>query len=371
MKKVCVITAARSEYGLLRWLMEEIRGDDVLELQLVVTGAHLSEEFGMTYHEIENDGFKIDEKVDLSLSTTTKANIVESMGICSIGFAKAFDRLKPDVVVILGDRYELLPISNAALIMGIPIAHISGGDVTEGAIDDQIRNALTMMASIHFPGTKESGERIERMIGSTKNIFCVGEPGLDNFKRLKLWTRDEIARELNLDVSKKWALLTYHPETKIGLDENLLSAKNIINALDKISGIQVIITGANSDFGGGQINTFLKSVAQKNSLKFKFFMSLGQLKYSSVLNEIDFVIGNSSSGIVEAPFLAKPVINIGDRQKGRYVSEGVINSSNHMDSIINALGKIRNLSLTTDKYFGDGDASIKVKMILKSLLINN
>lgn len=350
--------------------MEEIDKDDLLKLQLVVTGTHLSEEFGLTYHEIEKDGFKIDEKVDLFLSTATEEEIAKSMGICSIGFSQVFSRLKPDVVVLLGDRYELLPISGTALVMGIPIAHISGGDVTEGAIDDQIRNAVTMLSSIHFPGTKESAKRIEKMTGSKKNIFSVGEPGLDNFKRLQLLDRDQLAQVLKLDTSKKWILLTYHPETKIKLEENIITIKNIIQILNELSGVQVIMTGANSDYGGSQINTFLKSVSQKNNLKFKFFMSLGQLKYLSVMNEVDFLIGNSSSGIFEAPFLAKPVINIGDRQKGRYISKCVINSSGHLNSIVDSIERANKLSLISDTYFGEGNTSIKIKNILKDILTN-
>ena len=371
MKKVCVVTATRSEYGLLRWFMEEIDNDDLLKLQLVVTGAHLSKEFGYTYHEIEKDGFKIDEKVDLFLSTATKEEIAKSMGICSIGFSQVFSRLKPDVVVLLGDRYELLPISSTALVMGIPIAHISGGDVTEGAIDDQIRNAVTMLSSIHFPGTKESAKRIEKMTDSKKNIFPVGEPGLDNFKRLQLLDRDQLAQALKLDTFKKWILLTYHPETKIKLEENIITIKNIIQILNELSEVQVIMTGANSDYGGSQINAYLGSLAKSNNRKFKFFISLGQLRYTSIINEIDFVIGNSSSGIVEAPFLAKPVINIGNRQKGRYMSRNIVNCSHEISSIQNAINKAGSMNLIADKYFGDGNTSLKIKKLLKNFLINN
>ena len=192
-KKVCIVTASRSEYGLLRWLIDEVNNDHQLCLQLIVTGTHLSPEFGLTYTEIEKDGYEINEKVDMQISSSDQSGIVKSMGICSIGFSDVFDRLKPDVVIVLGDRYELLPICGAALLMKIPIAHISGGDITEGAIDDQVRNAVTMMATLHFPGVENSAKRIERMRGASKGIHPVGEPGLDNFIRLTLWNRENLA----------------------------------------------------------------------------------------------------------------------------------------------------------------------------------
>lgn len=365
MKKVCVVTATRSEYGLLRWLIDELEKDELLTLQLVVTGTHLSTEFGLTYLEIEKDGYKIDEKVDILITSSSLEGIVKSMGVCSIGFAEVFNRLTPDIMVVLGDRYELLPICCAALIMGIPIAHISGGDVTEGAIDDQIRNAVTMMASLHFPGVKDSADKIEIMTGSNKNIYTVGEPGLDSFNRLKLWSRQKLAEDISLDSSKKWILMTYHPETKLGLEENLLTVKNIINGLNILEDIQVIITGANSDYGGSQINDLLKKVAIQNSVKYKFFLNLGQLRYLSVMKEIECLIGNSSSGIVEAPFLAKPVINIGGRQKGRYSSPNILNCSNDLTSISNALDQVKFMEVVSDTCFGDGNSSIKIKNVLE------
>ncbi len=371
MKKVCIITAARSEYGLLRWLIDEVRNDDLLCLQLVVTGSHLSPEFGLTYTEIEKDGYQIDEKVEIIISSSSQAGVVKSMGLCSIGFADAFSRLKPDIIVALGDRYELLPICSAALIMNIPIAHISGGDITEGAIDDQVRNAVSMMATLHFPGVEESAKRIERMRGNSKGIYTVGEPGLDNFIRLKLWNRQTLADSLSLSISKKWVLLTYHPETKLGLDETLSTISNVFKALDELEDIQVIITGANSDFGGTQINEIFQKAASSNSSKYIFHHSLGQLRYLSLLKEVDLIIGNSSSGIVEAPFLAKPVINIGNRQKGRHISECIINASNDIISISNAIKKTTNLKVGVSNYFGDGKSSIKIKNILKEFILHS
>lgn len=374
-KKVCVITAARSEYGLLRWLIDEIQKDVCLKLQLVVTGSHLSPEYGNTYKEIENDGYTIDWKVEMLLSSSSKVGISKSMGLCSIGISDAFDTLKPDLIVVLGDRYELLPICSVALVMGIPVAHISGGDITEGAIDDQVRNAITMMSTLHFPGVISSAKRITQMLNSTKNVFVVGEPGLENFKRLTLLNRKSLAESLSLDVNKKWILVTQHPETKISLDNNLILASNIVSTLDLFDDIQVVITKANADFGGIEINDYFESVALLNSDKYKFHSSLGQLRYLSFMNEAFCIIGNSSSGIFEAPYLAKPVINIGNRQKGRYLCKNIVTVSGYNDSIYKAFKTIDSNSffseLFPDFYFGNGSTSIEIKKQLKKYLLND
>ncbi|HEX8563146.1 MAG TPA: UDP-N-acetylglucosamine 2-epimerase [Flavobacterium sp.] len=369
--KVCVITAARSEYGLLRWLIDEIHQDPDIELQLLVTGSHLLGEYGNTYKEIEADGYPIAQKVDMQLSVSTEANIARSMGRCISGMATAFETLQPDLVVVLGDRYELLSICSAALIMNIPIAHLSGGDITEGAIDDQVRNAVTMMATLHFPGVAESAENITRMINSSRNVYTSGEPGLDNFERLTLLSRNELAKVLNLDVSKKWVLVTQHSETKKPADENLEMAKNIVSALEPHDDIEVIITKANADFGGSQINDYFTQVAS-GSNKFKLYASLGQLRYLSFMREAFCVIGNSSSGIVEAPYLAKPVINIGERQKGRHLCKNVISASGFGDSIVNAFQTIRSSdfqqNLVPEFHFGNGNSAGFIKNKIKSYL---
>lgn len=371
-KKVCIVTAARSEYGLLRWLIDEVSRDEELILQLVVTGSHLSEEFGNTYQEIEKDGYSIDYKVDMKLSVSDASGIAKSMGYCMLGLTDALQFLKPDILVVLGDRYELLPICSTALVLNIPIAHISGGDVTEGAIDDQIRNAVTMLSSIHFPGVKDSGENIARMTNSPNNIYVVGEPGLDNFTRMPLWSREQLAESLNLDINKKWILVTQHSETKASLGDNLQMAKNIIAALDALDGIQVVITKANADLGGTQINDYFESVAAANSQKYSLYPSLGQLRYMSFMKEAFCVIGNSSSGIVEAPYLAKPVINIGERQKGRYMAPNIISVTGLENTIAEAISKItlqdtENI-FKPDYHFGEGNASVKIKNYIKEYL---
>ncbi len=371
MKKVCVVTAARSEYGALYWLLKELESSKQLQLQLLVTGGHLSPEQGLTYKQIIDDKFIIDKSVEFLLSTTTSVGIAKSIGVCAISMADALNELQPDLLIVLGDRYELLPICSTALIMKIPIAHISGGDVTKGAIDDQIRNAVTMMSTLHFPGTKESADRIIRMIGTNQNVFVVGEPGLDNFVNSQLLERYELASFLDLDITKKWYLVTLHPETNESLSYNLLLAKNIVKALEKIENIQVIITSANADLGGVDINKYFGEVVKQQSNKFQLYSSLGQLKYLSLLKEVDCVIGNSSSGIIEAPFLGKPVLNIGNRQTGRYFCKNVFTISGFDNTIETALQKILKEKFMPDFYYGDGMSSKKISNYIHKYIEEN
>jgi UDP-hydrolysing UDP-N-acetyl-D-glucosamine 2-epimerase len=368
--KICVITAARSEYGLLRWLIDELHHDTELELQLIVTGTHLSAQYGNTLSEIESDGYPIAVKVDMNLKVDTTNNIAKSMGNCSIGMAEAFQTLKPDIIVVLGDRYELLPICNTALIMNIPIAHISGGDITEGAIDDKIRNAVSMMSTLHFPGVEDSANNLRRMCGN-KNIFVAGEPGLENFLRLELMSREVLADSLSIDANRKWILVTQHSETTISIQENLLMAKNIIEALKTLEDYEFIITKSNADSGGNDINIYFEKICFEDS-RFKLFASLGQLRYLSFMKEADFLIGNSSSGIVEAPYLAKPVINIGERQTGRYMSNNIISATGYDSSVFNAVEMVQSLKwrslLKEDYYYGDGMSAKKIKDVIKNFL---
>ncbi len=234
MKKIAVVTGARSEYGLLRWVIDEIHHATELQLQLIVTGGHLSPEQGLTYRCIEEDGYDIDAKVDMLLSSDCASGIAKSMGMCSIGMSDAFLHLQPDMIVVLGDRYELLPIVGTALVMRIPIAHISGGDITEGAIDNEVRNAVTMMSTLHFPGTQTSAARIGRMIGTMKNVFVVGETNLDNFIRLPNLSRIELADSLGIDADKPWILMTYHPVTKESREKNLLDVQTVLDVLQTL-----------------------------------------------------------------------------------------------------------------------------------------
>jgi UDP-N-acetylglucosamine 2-epimerase (non-hydrolysing) len=356
LKKVCVVTAARSEYGLLRWVIDELESADDIQLQLIATGSHLSADFGMTYHFIEEDGYIIDEKVDMELQTEDIYSIPRSMGLCAARIAEAYRRLQPDLIVVLGDRYELLPICSTALVMNIPIAHISGGDITEGAIDNEVRNAITMMSRLHFPGTEESASRIRRMIGTDHNVFTVGEPGLDSFLRLELMSKKEIAESLNLNINKRWALITLHSETKKDLGYNLQMAHNLVDIISLYPDTEFVITKANADFGGNQINQYWDSIDLPNVT---VITSLGQLRYLSFMKYVSCVIGNSSSGIVEAPFLGIPVINIGERQLGRHICRNVIQSSIQTTYINQSIGLISSHKCI-DTFWGDGHASNRI-----------
>lgn len=368
MKKICFVTAARSEYGLLKWLMKDVDQSDYLGFQLVVTGGHLSYDQGYTVDQIVEDGFKIDYTVDAQLDTSSTARIAESMGRMAEGFAKAFEELKPDYILVLGDRYELLPICNTAFVMCIPIIHLSGGDVTEGAIDDGIRNAVTMLAQYHFPGTEESAKNIIRMRGTDKNVWVVGEPGLDSFNREKLLTRVELADNLQLNTNKRWALMTYHAETRESIEYNIRNVKNCIDVLTAQDDLQTVITYANADFGGKQINEYVEEMAIEYPEKITVIPSLGHFRYLSFMKQVDFVIGNSSSGIVEAPFMNIPTINIGNRQKGRYQCGNIIQCGADLEEIkkaINNIESMKNSKPDDSNYWGDGHTSEKIIEILK------
>lgn len=368
LKEVCIITAARSEYGLLRWVIDGVYNDSELCLQLIVTGAHLSEDHGKTIRFIEADGYPITAQVDVCLSSENIRDIVHSMGSCSIGMADVLAKLNPDIIVVLGDRYELLPIVSAALIMRIPVAHISGGDITEGAIDNEIRNAVSMMSTLHFPGIESSAENLRRMLGREDNIFSVGEPGLDSFFRLDLMSRREIAEDIGLDEKKLWCLVTLHSETKLSLDENLVMTKNLFNVMKTVENVQFVISKANADFGGMQINQFWEEVVKKDIDKYHLFASLGQRRYLSFMQQAAGVIGNSSSGIVEAPFLGIPVVNIGDRQKGRHLCKNVIQCERDEESIRGAFTRMLKQPGIVDTYYGDGHTAAKIIKQIKKYL---
>lgn len=366
--KIAVITAARSEYGLLQWLITDLEEDSSVDLSLVVTGSHLSSEQGLTYRQIEEDGHDISRKVEYLLDSNSALGVAKSAGLCGLSFADVLNEISPDIMIVLGDRYELLPICTSALILNIPFAHISGGDVTEGAIDNQVRNAITMMASIHFPGTQESAANIERMRGDSSTIFNVGEPGLETFRRKKLLTRSELAESLGIDTAKKWIICTLHPETMESTTYNIQMAKNMIDAVRTIENSQVIITAANADLGGNEMNNYFKKVCQELN-NFQFIHSLGQHRYLSIMKEAYALIGNTSSGIVEAPFWGIPVINIGNRQLGRHLCDNIISvEGNSVEDILSAIKKISKKRMDPDYYFGDGDTSQKIITHIKNFL---
>lgn len=368
MYKICIITATRSEYGLLKWVIDGVHHDDELQLQLVVTGAHLSEEHGYTVQFIEEDGYPIAARVDMHLASENRMEIVHSMGHCSIGMADTLADLNPDMVVVLGDRYELLPIVSAALVLGIPVAHLSGGDVTEGAIDNEVRNAVSMMSSLHFPGVESSAENLRRMLGTDRNIFTVGEPGLESFLRYELMSREGLAKNIGLYVNKPWCLVTLHPETKISIEENVAMAENLFRVMEGMKDVQFVISKANADYGGSQINASWDEAVAKNTEKYKLFTSLGQRRYLSFMRQAAGVLGNSSSGIVEAPFMGIPVVNIGDRQKGRHLCKNVIQCGRSYDEIFDAVNRMQAQPKMVDTYYGDGHTAEKVIAHIKEYL---
>lgn len=368
MRKVCVVTGARSEYGLLKWFMKEIEASNKFELQLIVTGGHLLKSQGHTIDHIIEDGFKVDKIVDCDLDTSSAGKIAESMGRMGEGFAKTFEELKPDYVVVLGDRYELLPICSSAFVMRIPIIHIGGGDVTTGAIDDGVRNAITMLAEYHFVGTQASGDNIVRMRNSDRKVWVVGETGLDAFACEELMIREELAKNLGLDLNKRWVLMTYHSETMESIDFNLSAVKNCIHALDEVDDLQVVASYSNADLGGTEINDYLETIAAEKKDKFIVIPSLGRKRYLSYMKQVDLVIGNSSSGILEAPAVGVPVVNIGNRQDGRHQCNNIIQCDTSFDAIFSAIKEALGKNRIVDSYWGDGKSSQRIVKIMESQL---
>lgn len=367
MKKICVVTATRAEYGYLKWLMKDILADSDLELQVIATGTHLDKLQGHTIDQIIADGIPVTAEVDVHLDNSSPKAICQTMARYGESFAEILSKLNPDVMVVLGDRYELLPICSTAFMLQIPIAHLSGGDVTEGALDDGVRNAVTMLATYHFPLTEDCANNIRRMRGENRNIFVTGSTSLDFFNRTQLMTREELAENLELDINKKWALCTLHSETKQDIAYNVRMANNLISAMkESLSDYQVVITNANADLGGKEINKLMNETVNENSRQFVLVPSLGQKRYLSYMKQVDFVIGNSSSGITESPYLGIPTVNIGGRQKGRHRCENIIQSGIEKSEIQNAI-KVA-LSVKYDKkstYWGDGNATGKIVKVLR------
>ncbi|HCN7631509.1 UDP-N-acetylglucosamine 2-epimerase, partial [Escherichia coli] len=340
MRKICVVTATRAEYGLLKCLLEDILNDPELELQIISTGSHLSPEFGYTNRQIVNDGFYINKKIEILLSSDTPIGVSKSMGLAQISFAEAFDELCPDILLVLGDRYELLPIVSAANIAQIPVAHLNGGELTEGAIDESFRHAITKLSQLHFTAMDEYTQRVIQMGESPERVFTVGEVGLDNLSRMTFLSREDFEKAINHKLKKKNILFTYHPETT----QTIASIKNdfqqILQAIDLLKDTLVIFTKANADVGGRLINEMIERYVDKHPDKAIAFASLGQLRYLSALKYVDAVVGNSSSGIVEAPSFKVATINLGDRQKGRVRARNTIDINVDAEKLLEALQKI-------------------------------
>ncbi|MGP1360331.1 UDP-N-acetylglucosamine 2-epimerase [Campylobacter sp.] len=374
MRKICVVTSTRAEYGLLYWLLKEIKADSKLELQIIATGMHLSPEFGLTYKEIEKE-FKIDKKIEILGYSHSKLDICTEMAKVYEKFAPAFSELKPDILVLLGDRYEIFGVAGVASIMQIPIAHIHGGETTQGTFDEAFRHSITKMSHIHFAATREYANRIIQLGEEPSRVFNVGGPGIENIKKLNLLNKDEFEKSINFKLAKKNILITFHPVTL----ENSSAKKQfseLLKAIDELKDTNFIFTKANSDIDSDVINKMIDEYISKNSQKAVAFASLGQLRYLSAIKFVDIVLGNSSSGLLEVPSFKKTTINIGDRQKGRTKAISVIDARPMKDEILAAITKAYSkefeqiLRDTINPYDG-GSPSKKMLKILKEIELDD
>ena len=373
-RKICVVTGTRAEYGLLYWLMKEIQEDKDLELQLIVTGMHLSPEFGLTYKMIEKE-FKIDKKIEMLLSSDTAIGISKSMGLAQISFAEAYNELKPDMIAVLGDRYEIFSAISSAMILNIPISHLHGGETTEGAFDESIRHSITKMSHLHFTATNEYKNRVIQLGEQPDKVFNVGGLGIDNIKKLKLLTKEEFEKSIDFKLNKKNIIVTFHPVT---LENSTAKEQfqNLLDTIDTLKDTNIIFTKANSDTDGRVINSMIDEYVSANSDKSVGFISLGQQRYLSALQYVDAMVGNSSSGLLEAPTFNIGTINIGDRQKGRIMADSIINCYSDIDSINNAFqllysNNFKDILLNSTNPYGDGGASEKIKDIIKDISLKD
>ncbi len=369
MKKICIVTGSRAEYGLLRPIIDILLDDKEFVVQVLVTGSHLSPDFGLTYKAIEADGINIDKKVEMLLSSDTAEGIVKSMGVGMISFADALADLKPDLILVLGDRYEIFSVVSAALIHKIPVAHLHGGEVTEGAYDESIRHAITKMSHLHFTSAEPHRNRVIQMGEQPSRVFNVGAIGLDNIKALKLLPKDELERALNITLKENSYLVTFHPVT---MEDNTAAAqfKELLAAIDTQRDSFFIFTKANADTNGRIINQMIDEYVASNPSTCVAYASMGQLRYLSAMQYVTAVVGNSSSGIIEAPSFGITTINIGDRQKGRMQADSVINvvperkaiETAFIQAVNNRLSE-RNKNIVNP--YGEGDTARKIAAVLR------
>lgn len=369
MRKIVVLTDTRAEYGILKNTLKAIKKSQKLELYIVVTGAHLSEKYGYTVKEIEEDGFEVYERIPVEPENNENIRVSVEMGNLLLRFTRTLERIKPDILLLFGDRYEMLAAATAAVGMHIAIAHISGGESTEGAMDEQIRHAITKMTHIHFPGATEYADNIKKMGEESWRVFDVGDPGIENIKKTKQMSREELKESLGLEVDSKTLLITYHPVT---LERHLLEYQidNLIMVLKQYTGNQ-IITYPNSDDGSELIIEKLQRYAEgrKNVC---LIQSLGITRYLSVMSYCGAVVGNSSSAIVEAPFLKVPVVNIGNRQAGRMMAESIISCGYSSEEIENAIiralsDEFKEVVKQSKSLYGDGNTSEEIVKVLETI----
>jgi GDP/UDP-N,N'-diacetylbacillosamine 2-epimerase (hydrolysing) len=362
-RKVCVVTGSRAEYGLLRWVMEGIRDSGDLELQVVATGTHLSPEHGLTYREIEEDGFRIDHKVEMLLSADTPSGIVKSTGLAMIGFADVLAQLDPDIVLVLGDRFEILAAATAALISKIPLAHVHGGEASEGVIDEAIRHSVTKMAHLHFVAAEAYRQRVIQLGEQPDRVFTVGGLGVDAIQKVKLLERERVEDLLEFAFRKRNLLVTFHP---VSLETNTMvgQTRELLEALRTLDETGLIFTMPNADTDSRGITELIRSFVRQHP-NAKAFTSLGQDLYLSALAQVDAVVGNSSSGLLEAPTFGKGTINIGDRQRGRLRADSVIDCAPRTPEIKAAIDRLysadfQNTLSTVVSPYGEGGASDRI-----------
>lgn len=368
MKKVCVITGSRAEYGLLSPLIKAIAVNKQFNLSIIVTGMHLSPEFGLTYKEIENDGYVIDEKVEMLLSGDTDSSISKSIGLGLIGFSDAFTRVTPDLVILLGDRFEIFSAAISAYMAKIPIAHLHGGEITEGATDEAIRHSISKMSYWHFTSTENYRKRVIQLGEMPERVFNVGALGIDNIINGNFLSNEELTSDLSLDLTKPFAIVTYHPVT---LENNSAEQQldNLLNAILKFDKLNVVFTMPNADANGRVIIQMIDDFVRKSPNKYSSFTSLGSKRYLSLMKLATLVIGNSSSGIIETPSFGIPTINIGDRQKGRDRAESIIDANIYTEDIINAIKKglsheFQSACKNIENVYGNGHTASKIIDIL-------
>lgn len=372
-KKICVVTGTRAEYGLLKPIIVKLVASPVFEPQVVVTGAHLSLEFGLTYQEIEKDGIAIHKKIEILLSSDTPAAVSKSMGLALISFAEYFADSRPDAVLLLGDRYEILAVACAAMNEEIPIIHLHGGETTEGAVDEAVRHAVTKMSYLHMASTEDYQRRIIQMGENPDRVFCVGAMGVENAMHAKLMEKGELERDLQIKLDVPYGVVTFHPVT-LEKDSSRAQVEELLEALEEFPDWKFLMTKANADKGGRVINQMLESYASSHA-KVKVYDSLGMARYLSAVKYSHMVIGNSSSGLIETPSFHVPTVNIGDRQKGRIRSDSVIDCLPIKSNIVEAMRKayskeFRDKLVNTKNPYGDGETSNKIVRILEEALWN-
>lgn len=363
-KKIAVVTATRAEFGLLSKLIQLLELSPEFELQLFVTGSHLLEAQGKTVNEIIHQGFPITQQIAILEDNQAETDLTATTAKALAEFGKAFKFHKPDAVVVLGDRYELLGICSAALLSHIPIVHLHGGEVTEGAMDEAIRHAVTKMASLHFVAADSYAQRVIQMGEQPKNVFNVGSPGLDIIKQLKPLTKTELEQFLNISLVSPLFVVTYHPVTW-GSTKGKEALENVFEALEKFESATVIWTAANTDEAGVEINRLTQQWVQNTKLNARFVSSLGSLRYLSLLKQADAVIGNSSSGIIEAPALNVATVNIGERQKGRLMAKSIVQSTEKSRDIQTAIQSALEFNnWQNNSLYGQGNTAEKIVQVL-------